>query len=323
MAEAGTVLLARPYDRVSALLDGRVSIREDLTCALAASTPEAFRRLAADDTIIAGEMSLGFQVASVASRTVSPFVALPVFLSRSFRHGNIFVRSDSPLTDLAELKGKRIGLEEYAMTMGIWVRGLLADAGVRPEDIHWFTARSPILVPEVEAKLKQTLRMERAERPVFELLRSGEIDAVIGRPPNFAEVEGGAFRRLLADHWAHQRAYFARTRIFPTMHVLVLRREAWERDPGLALDLYHAFVEAKRLLFEEMRTNLNSLITTLPMLEAHVDETRALFGEDWWPYGIADNRPTLDAFLRFCFEQDVIPRRVGLDEVFCANLLDS
>jgi 4,5-dihydroxyphthalate decarboxylase len=322
MTAPSLVLLARPYDRASALFDGRVKLRDGLRCELAATTPEAFRRLSTDDSLLAGEMSLGFQVASVASQERSRFLALPVFLSRSFRHGNIFVRKDSPLTELSQLKGKRIGLEEYAMTMGIWVRGLLADAGVAPENIHWFTGRDPIVVPEVEAKLKQRVRIERAQKPVFTLLENGEIEAAIGRPPNFEQVEGGPFRRLLSEPWAHQRDYFKRTGIFPTMHVLVVRREAYEADPAIAIELYDAFVEAKRLLIDEMRTNLNSLVTTLPMLEAHVDETMALFGDDWWPYGISANRKTLDAFLSFCFDQGVIDRQVELDEIICPNLLD-
>jgi 4,5-dihydroxyphthalate decarboxylase len=322
MTAPSLVLLSRPYDRACALFDGRVKLRDGLRCELAATTPEAFSRMSTDDDLLAGEMSFGFQVASVASQARSRFLALPVFLSRSFRHGNIFVRKDSPLTELAQLKGKRVGLEEYAMTMGIWVRGLLADAGVAPEDIHWFTGRAPIVVPEVEAKLTQRIRMERAREPVYTLLEKGEIDAAIGRPPNFEDVDGGPFRRLLSDHWAHQRDYFKRTGIFPTMHVLVVRRDAYEADPTIAIELFEAFVEAKRLLVDEMRTNLNSLITTLPMLEAHVDETMALFGEDWWPYGLSANRKTLDAFLSFCFDQGVIDRWVGLDEIICPNLLD-
>ena len=315
------VLLSRPYDRAAALLDGRVRVGEQkLRCELAANTLDAFRRLR-DDDVLAGEMSFGFQVASVSSQERSRFLAIPVYLSRAFRHGNVFVRKDSFLTDFSQLKGRRVGLEEYAMTMGIWCRGLFADAGVACEDIHWFTAREPIVVPEVEAKLKQRMSIERADAPIFTLLEQGKIDAVIGRPPDNDGGDNGAFRRLLSDHWAHQREYYARTGIFPAMHVLVVRRHAYEENPQIALDLYNAFAESKRLLIAEMRSNLNSLVTTLPMLEAHVNDTINLFGEDWWPYGIARNRPTLDAFTSYCHAQGVIERPVTLEQIFCPNTL--
>jgi 4,5-dihydroxyphthalate decarboxylase len=322
MTTRSLILLGRPYDRAAALLDGRVLVgKKKLRCELATDTLGSFRRLRDDDAVLAGEMSLGFQVASVSSRERSPFLAIPVYLSRSFRHGNVFVRKDSPLTDFSQLQGKRVGLEEYAMTMGIWCRGLFADAGVGCESIHWFTAREPVVVPEVEEKLKQRMRIERAAAPIFTLLEQGKIDAAIGRPPDGVSADKGAFRRLLNDHWTHQRRYYARTGIFPTMHVLVVRREAYEKDPQIALDLYAAFQESKRILFAEMRSHLNSLITTLPMLEAHVSDTIELFGEDWWPYGIAQNRPTLEKFLSYCHAQGVIGRPVALEEVFCPNTL--
>ena len=322
MTKPSLILLSRPYDRAAALLDGRVRVRGgNLRCELAANTLDAFRRVRDDDTVLAGEMSFGFQVASVSGQERSRFLAIPVYLSRAFRHGNVFVRKDSRLTDFSQLKGRRVGLEEYAMTMGIWCRGLFAAAGVACEDIHWFTGRAPVVVPEVEAKLQQRMRIERADAPIFTLLEQGKVDAAIGRPPDDDSADNGAFRRLLSDHWKHQREYYARTGIFPVMHVLVLRRDAYEEDPQIALDLYNAFAESKRLLIAEMRSHLNSLITTLPMLEAHVNDTINIFGQDWWSYGVAKNRPTLDAFMSYCHAQGVIGQPVTLEQIFCANTL--
>jgi 4,5-dihydroxyphthalate decarboxylase len=322
LSHPSLILLGRPYDRAAALLDGRILVgKNKLRCELAADTLGSFRRLQNDDAVLAGEMSLGFQVASVSSEERSRFLAIPVYLSRSFRHGNVFVRKDSALTDFSQLQGKRVGLEEYAMTMGIWCRGLFADAGVDCESVHWFTAREPVVVPEVEEKLKRRMRIERAAAPIFTLLEEGKIDAAIGRPPDGVSPDEGAFRRLLNDHWGHQRRYYARTGIFPTMHVLVVRRQAYEEDPQIALDLYDAFQESKRILIAEMRSHLNSLITTLPMLEAHVRDTIELFGEDWWPYGIAKNRATLDTFISYCHTQGVVGRPVKLEEIFCPNTL--
>jgi len=275
-----------------------------------------------DPEVLAGEMSLGFQTVIASTQSRSRFLGIPVFLSRSFRHGNVFVQHDSPLTDFAQLRGKRVALEEYAMTMGIWVRALFEAAGVMPEDIHWFTGRDPIVVPTVEAALAKRLKLERVSgESIWSLLQQGRVDAVIGRPPDFRDVEGGPFRRLLLDHWKHQREYYATTRIFPTMHVVVVRRDAYEDNPQIAIDLYDAFEESKRLAIEDMSTNLNALTVTLPMLEAHVAETKAVFGEDWWPYGVSRNRQSITAFISYCFNQGLTPTPVKLEDIFCPNTL--
>jgi 4,5-dihydroxyphthalate decarboxylase len=322
MSKPSLILLGRPYDRVSAILDGRVLFGGQPANCQVLNTVETFRRLMNDDNVLAGEMSLGFHVAALSSQERSRFLAIPVYPVRSFRHGNVFVRKNSPLVDFSQLKGARVGLEEYAMTMAIWIRRLFADAGIADEDIHWFTGRAPVVVPEVEEKLKKRIRIERARAPIFTLLEQGEIDVAIGRPPDFEQVTNGPFRRLLNDHWAHQREYYAKTRIFPAMHVLVVRRDVFEANPEVALDLYNAFLESKRLLIEDMRTNLNSGITTLPMLELYVNETLDVFGKDWWPYGIAQNRPMLEAFLSYCVTQEVISKPVTLEQIFCQNTLN-
>jgi 4,5-dihydroxyphthalate decarboxylase len=317
------ILLTRHYDRVTALVEGRVLVGGmRAQCEIVPSVPANFQRMMADDDVLAGEMSLGFHVAVASGDAHSRFIGIPVFLSRSFRHGNVFVRKDSPLEDFSQLKGKCVALEEYAMTMGVWVRGLFAEAGVLPEDIRWLTARSPVVVPAVEANLRSRLKLQRAHgQSIWSLLERGEVDAVIGRPPDYRDVENGAFRRLLRDHWGHQRAYFGRTRVFPPMHLLVVRRDAFERHPQIAVDLFDAFAEAKRLAIEDLSTNLNALTATLPMLEAHVDETRRLFGADWWPYGLAANKLALSAFTTLCWEQGIVAAPVEYERMFCANTL--
>jgi len=317
------ILLARHYDRASALIDGRVSIAgKPAHCEVPSSIPVTFRRMMNDPNVVAGEMSFGFQTIVASCQERSRFIAIPVFPSRSFRHGNVFVRQESDLVSLSQLRGQRIALEEYAMTMGIWVRALLDDSGIMPEDVNWFTGRDPVVVPEVEAALRSRLRLERVtDRSIWSLLKDGDVDAVIGRPPEYRDVEGGAFRRLLPDHWTHQRAYFTKTAIFPIMHVVVIRRDIYEADPDFALNLFAAFEESKRLAIEDMSTNLNALTVSLPMLEAHVDETRALFGDDWWPYGIGRNRATIEAFMSYCFRQGLVPRPLRISDIFCGNTL--
>lgn len=317
------ILLTRSYDRTAALADGRVLVgRDRARIEVTTSVPENFKRMMGDDDVVAGEMSLGFHAVIAGSQDASRFVGLPIFLSRSFRHGNVFVGRNSPIDSFSQLAGKRVGLEEYAMTMGIWSRALFMEAGVSPQSIDWYTARDPVVVPEVEAKLKATLRLNRVQgRTLWDMLEQGEIDAVIGRPPKLDDVHHGPFRRLLKDHWAVQRTYYSEHKLFPLMHLLVLRRAAYEERPALALDLYQAFSQAKQIAIDELRSNLHTLPVMLPMLESHIAETIDLFGADWWPYGVRRNLAELNAFSSYCLQQDLTPAPLRLDRMFCPEML--
>ena len=319
------ILLAHNYDRTAAVVDGRVLVGGTRArVEVASSVPENFKRMMGDDDVVAGEMSLGFHAVISGSQDMSRFVGLPIFLSRSFRHGNVFVGKNSPLENFSELKGKKVGLEEYAMTMGIWARALFMEAGVSPQSIDWYTARDPVVVPEIEAKLKATLSLSRVHgRTLWDLLEHGEIDAVIGRPPKLQDVHHGPFRRLLKDHWAVQRNYYSERKMFPLMHLLVLRRAAYEERPELARDLFTAFVQSKQIAVDDLRSNLHTLSVTLPMLESHIDDTVRIFGEDWWPYGIRQNLVELNAFASYCLDQGLTPAPLRLDRLFCAETLSS
>ena len=315
------ILLTRHYDRTSALEDGRVLIGGRPARFEMAEPPVAFKRLSEDPAVTAGEMSLGFHTALV-SGGADKFVGVPVYLSRSFRHGNVFVREDSPLEDFSQLPGTRIGLEEYAMTLAVWIRGLFAEAGVTPETIRWFTARDPVAAPEVEARLRRTLDLTRVDNgSTWKMLATGELDVVLGRPPDARDVYDGPFRRLLPSHWQAQRQYYRDTGIFPIMHVLVVRREAYDANPAIVTDLYKAFTESKRLAIEDLRVNLNTLSVALPMLEAHVEETDALFGQDWWPYGIKSNTAALSKFLDYSLEQGLITPKLEIGQLFSPETL--
>ena len=226
------------------------------------------------------------------------------------------------LRDFGDLKGKRVALEEYAMTMGVWVRGLLKDAGVTPEQIQWVGAKDPVVAPQIAQSLPKRVELSRTQgESLWSLLIDGKVDAVIGRPPDYRDLEGGPVRRLLPDHWDRQRQYYRATGIFPTMHLLVVRRDVYEEDPQVAVDLYEAFSEAKLRAVEDLLTNFNALTVTLPMLDEHVEETRRMFGEDWWPYGLSRNRTAVDTFFSYCFEQGLTPEPVSPERVFCPNTL--
>jgi 4,5-dihydroxyphthalate decarboxylase len=317
------LLFSRHYDRVNAIADGRILLRgHRARCEVMPSIPDTFRRMMEDPEVVAGEMSFGYQAIVASQQARSRFLGIPVFLSRTFRHGNVFVRTDSSLYSFCDLRGKRVALEEYAMTMGVWVRGLMKDAGVGPEEIFWVCAKDPVVVPEIAESLSRRVKLERSPKEaLWSLLRKGEVDAVIGRPPTNKSLDEGSVRRLLPDHWDRQREYFRDTGIFPTMHLLVLRRDVFDADWQMALDLYSAFDDAKRRAVEDLRTNLTALAVTLPMLEEHVECTRQVFGEDWWPYGIERNRAAIETFFSYCFEQGLTRAPVEFASVFCPNTL--
>jgi 4,5-dihydroxyphthalate decarboxylase len=317
------ILLTRHYDRTSALEDGHVLVGGRPARFQIASPPATFKRLSEDPAVTAGEMSLGFHTALMSSGA-SRFVGVPVYLSRSFRHGNVFVRKDSPLEDFSQLAGSRIGLEEYAMTLAVWIRGLFSEAGVTPESIRWFTARDPVVTSEVEGRLRRTLDLTRvAEGSTWTMLADGELDVVLGRPPDVRDVRDGQFRRLLPSHGDAQRQYYRDTGIFPIMHVLVVRREAYEANPAIVSELYQAFAESKRFAIEDLRANLHTLSVTLPLLEAHVDETCALFGSDWWPYGFKSGAVALSKFLDYSLEQGLITGELEPAQLFSPETLET
>ena len=196
------ILLTRHYDRTSALEDGRVLIGGRPARFEMAEPPVAFKRLSEDPAVTAGEMSLGFHTALI-SGGAGKFVGVPVYLSRSFRHGNVFVREDSPLEDFSHLPGTRIGLEEYAMTLAVWIRGLFAEAGVTPETIRWFTARDPVAAPEVEARLRRTLDLTRVDNgSTWKMLATGELEVGSGA---LSVGFYNALDRGIVDRWAQAR----------------------------------------------------------------------------------------------------------------------
>jgi 4,5-dihydroxyphthalate decarboxylase len=264
------------------------------------------------------EMSFG-KVVSMMSEERPEIIALPVFLSRVFRHSAIYLGKNSNLRTPKDLEGRRVGIPEWAQTAGIYVRGMLArEYGVDLARISWFQAglREPGRVEKVELKLPQGVRIAALpNRTLVEMLAKGELDAVISARALDAP-------RLFEGYRVAEAEYWRKTRIFPIMHVLVLRREVYERDRWIAMNLLKAFEEAKRAsLARVSEFGLSHL--PLPWVPDHVRQWREVAGEDFWPYGVAPNRPTLEAFLQYGFEQGVCRRRLSAEELFAPETLQS
>ena len=273
------------------------------------------------------EMSLAAH-SILTARGENPFVGVPVFTSRMFRHASLFVSDASGIRTPDQLAGRRVGAPEYQMTAGVWMRGILHDHyGVPANRVHWLTGgvNRPGREERIEMRLPPGYQVEPIgpERTLDAMLAAGAIDAIMSPeiPAGFRRGDG-TVRRLFEDSRAEERAYFEKTGIFPIMHLLVVRREVYERDPGLAVALFEAFQKAKAQAFEHLYDG-DALYVMLPWLVDEIERTMALMGEDFWPYGIEPNRDVLETFVRHLLDQGMIDRQIDIAELFAGEFAPS
>jgi 4,5-dihydroxyphthalate decarboxylase len=266
----------------------------------------------------ASEMSFAKTVA-LLSRPDADIVAIPVFPSRVFRHSAIYVRPESGIRTPKDLEGRRVGIPEWAQTAGIYARGLLQhEYGVDLASLAWFQAgvRQPGRVEKVQLQLPSGVRVTPVpDRSLAQMLAGGELDAAIS-----ARDPGGV--RLFPDYQEAEAAYFRKTRIHPIMHVVVLRRAVYERDRWIAMNLLKAFDAAKRRSMARL-VEIGLSHVPLPWVAEHARRWRELAGDDFWPYGLEPNRPTLEAFAQYAFEQGVTARRMPIEELFAPETRES
>jgi 4,5-dihydroxyphthalate decarboxylase len=299
-------LAINPYDHVRGLAPQGI----DLTV-LELPIEEIFFRFTRFREWDASEMSFGKTV-SLMAEAAPDIVPIPVFPSRVFRHSAIYTGEKSNIKEPRDLEGRKVGIPEWAQTAGIYARGLLQhEYGVDLARIHWHQAgvRQAGRIEKVKLHLGEGLRITPVpDKSLAQMLASGELDAVIS-----ARDPGG--KRLFEDYVPVEEQYFRKTRIYPIMHVVVLRREAYERDRWIAMNLFKAFDQARR---ESMQRLVEIGLSHVPMpwLAEHARRWRALAGEDFWPYGIAAHRPTLEAFVQYAHEQGITARRLKVEELF-------
>lgn len=250
-----------------------------------------------------------------------PFVAIPAFVSRMFRHSCVFVRSDAGITRPEDLRDKRIGVPEYPMSAAIWVRGFLADDyGVTPDQVRWFTGglETPGRVAKVHVELPASIDVKPIppDRTLNDLLAAGELDGYVGpRAPRSQNM-----RRLFPDFEAVETDYFRRTGVYPIMHCVAIRRELYEREPWVAQSLFKAFCAAKDVALSEM-DHTSSLQTMLPWMHAMLERAKELLGPDIYPYGLEPNRATLETLGRYCLEQHLVREQRPIEQLFAPNTL--
>jgi len=315
------------YDRTRALLEDRVRPDGIDLNYLNLPVEETFFRMLRHREFDAAEMSLSSYVLSLFDAD-PPFVAIPVFPSRFFRHSCIYVNTASGITDPKDLVGKTVGTPEYQMTAAVWIRGILSDAyDVPVRSVTYVTGglEEPGRPEKLTLDLPTDIRVERIgpDQTLSSMLARGGIDALYtARMPSTFRDGSGRVTRLFADFATVEREYFRRTRIFPIMHTVVLRRDVYEQHPWAAQSLYKAFCAAQQEAYDDLN-HTAALKIMLPWLTAHVEDVRREMGDDFWPYGLPRNRETLTTFLRYSHEQGLSRRLLEPEHLFAPETLES
>lgn len=287
---------------------------------------ETFFRMLRHREFDVAEMSLSSYVMSHFTED-RPFVAIPVFPSRYFRHSSIYVNAAAGIREPADLVGKRVGSPEYQMTAPVWIRGILSDEyGVKVDDVTHYTGgeEEPNRPEKLALDLPENIRIKRIgpTQTLSAMIRDGEIDALFtARKPSSYGGPNGGVRRLFEDFVDVERAYFRKTNIFPIMHTIVIRREIYEAHRWIAQSLYKAFAEAQLRIYRELEETA-ALKVMLPWLNAHVEDVRRIMGDDYWSYGFKQNRETLDTFLRYSYEQGLSKRRLRAEDIFVPETME-
>ena len=306
------------FDRTLPLLDGRVRVEGYDTTWTSGELESLFSRAFASAEFDVTELSFcNYLIA--AARGNCPYVALPIFPTRCFRHHALFIRTDRGIREPKDLEGRAVGLREYTNTVSLVVRGVLQHHyGVDLGRVHW-------RVGDIDARERATADIRVPAIPGMDIahagdqlladqLASGGIDALIAYSPPRSLCQPGV-GRLFPRWWEDEHRYFEATGIFPIMHVIAVRRSLIDRYPTLAPALFRAFCAAKDLAVRDLELE-QAPKTMLPWAPVHLAETRRLLGRDFWPYGVKDNRITLEAQIAWAFEQGLIQRPVAIDDFF-------
>jgi 4,5-dihydroxyphthalate decarboxylase len=315
------------YDRNRPLIDGEVGIDGVAPVFLRLAPEEIFFRAFRHVEFDVCELSLS-SFAIKTARGDCPYVGVPAFVSRAFRHTAIFIRTDRGIESPADLKGKRIGLPEYQLTACVWARALLeADHGVKASDIVWVRGgmEEPGRPEKIPVALPDNIRLEIApsDRSLNAMLEAGEIDGFIGpRSPPCFENGHPLVRRLFADSIGAATDFYRRTKVFPIMHMVGVRRTLVEQHGWLPATLLKAFEQAKSRALARL-SDTSATKVTLPFVEEQLAAARTLMGEDFWTYGVEPNRHVLDMFLDHHHRQGLSERRLAVEELFPPSTLET
>jgi 4,5-dihydroxyphthalate decarboxylase len=315
------------YDRTRPLMEDRVRLDGISLTYLNLVIEEIFFRQMRHREFDACELSFSSFLVSMFEDE-PPFIAIPVFPSRSFRHSGIYVSAGAGIREPKDLAGKRVGCAEYQLTANVWIRGILEEHyGVAPASFTTVIGglEDAGRVEKAPVSLPPGVRTETigSEQTLSAMLESGEIDAIFSPRAPSSFIRGtGKVRRLFEDTYAAERDYYERTRIFPIMHVVVIRRPLYDANRWVAQALFKGFVEAQRMAYEDLHQTA-ALKIMLPWLIRHVADTERVMGRDFWAYGYAPNVDAIDTLLRYHHRQGLSPRQLKPHEIFAPETLES
>ena len=324
MAKLKLTLACWDYDRTRPLIDGRVQ-PDGIELDIQLLRPrETFQRMLDNREFQVSELSLASYTA-LKGRGACPFVAIPVALSKIFRHSCIYVRTDAGIKKPEDLKGKRVGTSQYSSTALVFMRGMLQhEYGVLSSDMHWFMGGLNTFVerPLIPLNLPKDVRLDflSAGQTLEAMFAAGELDALLSIYIPSLFLDGSPrIARLFPDFKAVEQDYYRRTGIFPIMHTVVIREDVHREHPWVAQSLYKAFRAAKDIAVGGLY-DTDALHLALPWLLDHVEEAWRVFGKDFWAYGLEPNRATFAAIGRYVYEQGLSPRMVTPDELFAPGV---
>src|SRR5262245_60544735 len=326
MGNIRLTLACEDYDRTRPLKDGIINPEGIDLNFLVMPVEEIFWRMMKYEEFDASELSMGAFLTAAACG-LRPFVAIPVFPSRTFRHRCIFVNTSSSVRSIGDLRGRRMGVPEYSMTAAVWLRGMFEhDYGVAPSEIHWVQAGEEHAgrKDRVDFEMPPGVCIEsRPDSTLNTMIESGEVDAMMSPRMPTCFLQGSPHvRRLFPNYRQVEMEYFKKTGLFPIMHVIVIKRSLYEKEPWVAQTLYKAFREAKEICMRELY-DTNILHVSLPWTAAEYEDTRDLMTADYWPYGIEPNRPNLETLHGYLYEQGLIKQKLNLDELFARETVEA
>jgi len=314
------------YDRIHALTNGSIQVDGIDLNWLNMPVEETFWRMMRHQEFDVAELSLSSYLVA-KDRGYPNFTAIPVFMSRFFRHSGIYINKNSGINKPEDLKGKRVGIPEYQLTACLWIRGILQhDYGVHPSDMNWYIGGQETAgrIEKIKLDLPWNINIRQIDnnQTLNQMLESGEIDAFIAPRAPSCFLEGSPnVQRLFPDYPAVEKEYFKRTGIFPIMHVVAIKDEILEEHPWVAQNLYKAFEQAKQKVYEGFKQTA-ALKVTLPWFTSEWENTRELMGEDFWPYGLENNRKTLEAAVTYSYEQGMIKNQLKIEDLFAKSTLE-
>lgn len=315
------------YDRTFALRSGDVVPEGIDVNYLVLEPEEVFWRMVRYREFDVSELSLGSYIIR-RSKGIDDLVAIPVFPSRMFRHCSIYVHAGAGIKEASDLIGKRVGVPEYQITAATWVRGILEhEFNVRPRDVTWFTGgqRQPGRVEKQHISVGEGVVIDSIPegRTLDEMIASGELDALVApRHPTTFMDGTDRVRRLFPNFRELEQNWYRKTGVFPIMHAIAIRKEVLDAHPWVAQSLYKAFDQSKNRLFDGVGP-LSALRLSVPWLMAEWEETRALMGDDFWPYGVDPNRTTIQTLIQYSHEQGLIDHMLDVDDLFPPSTMEA